>query len=103
MGADPGGGAGGSGQEPLRGIACASTPSATPPAPSKTSSPSSSPSPFTDAVLAVATRALERHPLRAMDALHVACALVWEAERFVSADHRQVEAAGRAGLVTIHV
>ena len=36
----------------------------------------------------------------AADALHVACALHWEAELFVSADKRQADAARKAGLHT---
>jgi len=32
--------------------------------------------------------------------LHIACALQWEAELFVSADQRQVSAARKAGLRT---
>ena len=41
---------------------------------------------------------LENHPLRTMDALHVACAMAWEADLFASADHRQLAAAKKAGL-----
>jgi hypothetical protein len=41
---------------------------------------------------------LESHPLRTMDALHVACALAVESDYFVAADHRQLSAARNAGL-----
>lgn len=41
---------------------------------------------------------LEEHPLRTMDALHIACASVWQADLFVSADRRQVTAAAASGL-----
>ena len=41
---------------------------------------------------------LECYPVRAMDALHVACALAWEAELFVSSDKRQLSAARKSGL-----
>ena len=44
---------------------------------------------------------LEESPVRSMDALHIACALEWGAELFVSADLRQLRAADTAGL-TIH-
>ena len=44
---------------------------------------------------------LERHPLRAFDALHVGIALVYQPDLFVSADRRQVEAAGREGLKVV--
>ncbi len=53
---------------------------------------------LTPEVLATATRLLEAHPLRSMDALHIACALEWRAELFVSSDKRQTTAAGKAGL-----
>jgi uncharacterized protein len=49
-------------------------------------------------VLATCTSILEDSPVRAIDALHVACAVAWEAGLFVSADKRQVSAARRAGL-----
>src|SRR5829696_9091903 len=43
-------------------------------------------------------RCLERHPLRALDALHVGSALVYQPDLFVTADRRQAEAADREGL-----
>jgi len=43
---------------------------------------------------------LETSPVRAMDALHVACALQWRADLFVSADESQVSVAKKAGLRT---
>ncbi len=49
-------------------------------------------------VIAASTKLLEASPLRAMDALHVACAIVWRADLFVSSDKQQVTAAGKAGL-----
>lgn len=51
-------------------------------------------------VIVDSTRLLETSPLRAMDALHVACALAWGAELFVSSDKRQTTAARKAGLKT---
>jgi len=41
---------------------------------------------------------VEASPVRAADALHVAAALVWKAELFVTADQRQLVAARKAGL-----
>jgi predicted nucleic acid-binding protein len=41
---------------------------------------------------------LEEHPLRTMDALHVASALDWQADLFVTADRRQAAAAEASGL-----
>ena len=46
---------------------------------------------------------LETHDLRTLDALHVACALEWGAEEFVSADKRQVRAARASGLNTTFI
>ena len=43
---------------------------------------------------------LEASPVRAMDALHVACALEWGAELFASSDKQQLQAAKRAGMKT---
>ena len=46
---------------------------------------------------------LESQLLRAMDAIHVACALAVEPDTFVSADHRQLLAAQKAGLNIVDV
>lgn len=46
---------------------------------------------------------LETSPIRAMDALHIACALEWGAQLFVSSDNRQLSAARRAGMNTRQV
>ncbi|MFO7678666.1 MAG: type II toxin-antitoxin system VapC family toxin [Chloroflexota bacterium] len=51
-------------------------------------------------VVATAVTLLESHPLRAMDALHIAGALVWRADLFVTADRRQHDAAQQSGLNT---
>jgi uncharacterized protein len=51
-------------------------------------------------VMASAIGVLEASPVRAMDALHIACALEWEAQLFVSSDKKQLSAARRAGLRT---
>lgn len=48
-------------------------------------------------------RCLESHPLRALDALHVASALVYLPDVFVSADRRQAKAAGREGLSVVEL
>jgi uncharacterized protein len=55
---------------------------------------------LTPSVLAAAVHVLETNSIRAMDALHVACALEWKADLFASADARQLAAAQRAGLTT---
>ena len=49
-------------------------------------------------VIMTSTKLLESSPLRAMDAVNVACALIWGAELFVSSDKRQLTAAKEAGL-----
>ncbi|MBW8073474.1 MAG: PIN domain-containing protein [Ferrovum sp.] len=58
---------------------------------------------ITPDVLASAVSLLETNPLRAMDALHVACAITVEADLFVSADSRQLAAARKAGLKLVDV
>lgn len=55
---------------------------------------------LTPSVLGSAIQILEASPVRAMDALHIACALEWGADFFASADVRQLAAARRAGLKT---
>lgn len=55
---------------------------------------------LTPAVISQAVRLLENNELRAMDALHVACAIEWNAELFVTSDRRQFDAAINSGLQT---
>lgn len=56
---------------------------------------------LTPAIINQATILLENNQLRAMDALHIACAIEWEAELFVSSDQQQIRAAKNSGLNTI--
>ena len=53
---------------------------------------------LTPAVLAHAISSLETNVLRGMDAIHIGSALALQADVFVSADTRQLDAAVRAGL-----
>ena len=53
---------------------------------------------LTSGVISRATVLLEANELRAMDALHIACVLEWNADLFVSSDRRQIKAARRSGL-----
>jgi hypothetical protein len=46
---------------------------------------------------------METNPVRAMDALHIACALRCHADLFVTSDTNQLKAAGNAGLQTTRV
>ena len=46
---------------------------------------------------------LEGNQLRAMDAIHIACAKTLGVDLFVSADHRQLRAADHCGLKTADV
>src|SRR5262245_14279511 len=46
-------------------------------------------------------RCLENHALRALDALHIGSALVYQPDLFVSADRRQAKAAGLEGLAVV--
>lgn len=55
---------------------------------------------ITPAVISHSLKLLETNALRAMDALHIACALEWKAELFVTADRRQYEAAKNSGLLS---
>ncbi|MFZ0614032.1 MAG: type II toxin-antitoxin system VapC family toxin [Desulfobacterales bacterium] len=48
---------------------------------------------LTPAVISQSIKLMENHILRAMDALHVACALEWKADLFVTSDKRQITAA----------
>ena len=57
----------------------------------------------TPAVISRSVKLLETNILRAMDALHVACALEWQAELFATADIRQLKAAKNAGLPTEYI
>jgi predicted nucleic acid-binding protein len=58
---------------------------------------------FTPGILDTVISLLESHPLRAMDALHVACALAVAPDIFVAADRRQLSAARKAGLKIVDV
>ena len=53
---------------------------------------------LTPNVLNKTTKLLENHSLRSLDAMHLACAIEWKAELFVSSDKRQVTAAIDSGL-----
>ena len=46
---------------------------------------------------------LEANPLRAMDAIHLACAMTYQPDVFVSADRRQIAAARKARLKAMDV
>jgi uncharacterized protein len=58
---------------------------------------------ITSGIVVSAISLLESNPLRAMDALHVACALAVKPDIFVAADHRQLSAARKAGLKIVDV
>jgi predicted nucleic acid-binding protein len=58
---------------------------------------------LTPEVIGTSTSLLEASPLRAMDALHIACALESGADLFVSSDKKQITAARKAGLETKYV
>ncbi|MFA5905268.1 MAG: type II toxin-antitoxin system VapC family toxin [Desulfobacula sp.] len=55
---------------------------------------------ITPSVISRSVELLENNALRAMDALHIACALEWQADLFVTSDKRQMTAAINAGLCT---
>jgi len=56
---------------------------------------------ITSEVLGTVVSLLESYSLRAMDALHLACALTVKPDIFISADHQQLSAARKAGLKTV--
>lgn len=58
---------------------------------------------LTTAVMRGVIQLLESNPLRAMDAIHVACAVAYGAELFASADRRQLAAARKLKLRVIDV
>ena len=51
-------------------------------------------------VVSTCTKILEASPVRAADALQIACALEWKTELFVSGDKKQISAARKARLHT---
>lgn len=55
---------------------------------------------ITPGVINKSIELLETSALRAMDALHVASAIEWKPDLFVSSDMRQTDAAKKAGLQT---
>ncbi len=55
---------------------------------------------LTPSVISHSVKLLENNVLRSMDAFHVACALEWTADLFVTSDKRQLIAAENAGLLT---
>ena len=58
---------------------------------------------LTPAVISRSVKLLESNVLRAMDALHVSCALEWKADLFVTSDRKQLDAAINSGLRTEYV
>ena len=58
---------------------------------------------ITPSVVSRSVRLLEGNVLRALDALHVACALEWQADMFVTSDRRQLAAAANSGLCAEYV
>lgn len=58
---------------------------------------------ITSSVVETAIALIETIPLRTLDALHVACAADWNADAFVSADKRQLDAARKLGLQVIGI
>ncbi len=53
---------------------------------------------ITPSVVSRSVKLLESNVLRALDALHVACALEWQADIFVTSDKRQFQAATNTKL-----
>ena len=53
---------------------------------------------ITENTVAQVVYLLEENTLRAMDAIHIAAAIEWKSDLFVSADKNQIKAAKQAGL-----
>jgi len=53
---------------------------------------------ITSAFVLQSIKLLGVNVLRAMDALHIACALEWQADLFLTSDKKQFEAAVNAGV-----
>ncbi len=53
---------------------------------------------ITPSVVLHSIKLLEANTLRAMDAFHIACALEWQTDLFVTSDKKQFEAAVNAGI-----
>jgi predicted nucleic acid-binding protein len=58
---------------------------------------------ITPSVIKQSIHILETSKVRSLDALHIACALEFEAETFVSSDIQQLSAAKTAGLTVLRV
>jgi hypothetical protein len=55
---------------------------------------------ITPSVLLHSIKLLEANILRAMDAFHIACALEWKADLFVTSDKKQFDAAVNSGITS---
>jgi uncharacterized protein len=53
---------------------------------------------ITPSVVSRSVKLLEKNTLRAMDSLHLACALEWRADLFITSDRKQFTAAKNSGL-----
>jgi len=53
---------------------------------------------ITPSVISRSVKLLESNLLRTLDALHVACALEWQADLFITSDRRQFTSAENTGL-----
>jgi uncharacterized protein len=56
-----------------------------------------------DEIVLRTVQMLQSNPLRAADAIHIASAVVWQADIFASADSRQCTAARKSGLRVIQI
>ena len=55
------------------------------------------------AVVKISINAIETSPLKALDSFHIACAMQWGPDFFVSSDIQQITAAKKMGLKVRHV
>jgi predicted nucleic acid-binding protein len=58
---------------------------------------------ITPSVVSRSVKLLEKNTLRAMDSLHLACALEWRADLFITSDRKQFIAAKNSGLCVEYI
>lgn len=58
---------------------------------------------ITPMVVTKSIELLENNALKTLDALQIACAFLWKAEHFISADGHQIKIAEKAGLSVIQI
>jgi len=58
---------------------------------------------ITPSLVSRSVKLIENYTLRAMDSLHVACALEWRADLFITSDRKQLTSAMNSGLTAKYI